>query len=57
METSMRVLGCIIAAVLVLSGPSLAGPADGDLPGVGTFDYRGPPIAQPALDMVAQLGR
>ena len=53
----MRVLGCIIAAVLVLSGPSLAGSADDDLPGVGTFDYRGPPIAQPALDIVAQLGR
>jgi len=53
----MRVLGCIIAAVLVLSGPSLAGSADGELPGVGTSDYRGPPIIQPALDVVAQLGR
>jgi hypothetical protein len=53
----MRVLGCIIAAVLVLGGPSLAGPADDDLPGVGTFDYRGPQIVQPAEAIVAQLGR
>jgi hypothetical protein len=52
----MRILGCIIAVVLVLSGPSLAGSADGDLPGIGTFDYRGP-VIQSAPDIVAQLGR
>jgi len=53
----MRVLGCIIAAVLVLSGPSLAGPADGDLPGVGTFIYCGSPIVTPAPAVMAAIGQ
>jgi hypothetical protein len=47
----MRALSYVIAFVFVLSGPSLAGSADRDLPGVGTFVYCGSPImtAPPAL--------
>jgi len=39
----MRALSCIIALVFVLTGPSLAGSADRDMPGVGTFTYCGCP--------------
>jgi hypothetical protein len=35
----MRSLSYIIALAFVLTGPSLAGSADRDLPGVGTFTY------------------
>jgi hypothetical protein len=52
----MRPLSYIIALVFVLTGPSLAGSADGDLPGVGTFIYCGSPVvAAPAR--VAALGQ
>ena len=53
----MRALSYIIALVFLLTGPSLAGTADGDLPGVGTFVYCGSPIVMPALEMVAALGQ
>ena len=43
----MRALNCVIALVFVLCGPSQAGSADRDLPGVGTFAYSGSPIAAP----------
>jgi hypothetical protein len=42
----MRSLSFIILALgFVLAGSSMAGSADGNLPGVGTFAYDGPPIA------------
>jgi len=53
----MRALSYIIALVFVLTGPSLAGSADGDLPGVGTFAYCGSPIVMPVPEMVAALGQ
>jgi hypothetical protein len=50
----MRPLSYVIALVLLLGGPSLAGSADHDLPGIGTFSYNGSPIATPAsLVMIA----
>ena len=36
----MRAVSYMIAVILVLTAPSLAGSADGDLPGVGTFIWR-----------------
>ena len=53
----MRVLSCIIALVLLLTGPSLAGSADRDMPGVGTFTYCGSPILKPTPDMMAAISQ
>jgi len=44
----MRALSYMIALVFVLTGPSMAGSADRDLPRVGTFAYCGSPILTPA---------
>jgi hypothetical protein len=52
----MRAFSYMIAVILVLTVPSLAGSADGDLPGVGTFSYGGTPIWVPAPEIVAALG-
>jgi len=52
----MRALSYIIAFAFVLGGPSLAGSADRDMPGVGTFTYCGSPIVTPAPDVVALIG-
>jgi hypothetical protein len=54
---TMRALSYIIALVFVLTGPSLAGSADRDLPGVGTFAYCGTPILNPAPEMSAAIGQ
>ena len=53
----MRVLSYMIALVLVLTGPSLAGSADRDMPGVGTFVYCGSPIMSPAAELMAELSQ
>jgi hypothetical protein len=53
----MRALSYMIAAVLVLTGPSLAGSADRDLPGVGTFTYCGTPIVTPVPELVVAIGQ
>jgi hypothetical protein len=53
----MRALSCVIALVLLLTGPSLAGTPDSDLPGIGTFTYNGSPIPDHAATVVAALGR
>ncbi|WGD48943.1 hypothetical protein QA641_25235 [Bradyrhizobium sp. CB1650] len=48
----MRALSFILAFGLVLAGSSVAGSADGTLPGVGTFEYSGSrvtPVPQPIL--------
>ncbi len=52
----MRSISFILAALFVLAGPSLAGSADGNLPGIGTFAYSGSPIAvAPAPLVVAAV--
>jgi len=53
----MRPLSYMIAFVLVLTGPSLAGSAERDLPGIGTFSYCGSPIVIPAPEMMAAVGQ
>jgi hypothetical protein len=53
----MRALSYIIALVFVLTGPSLAGSADRDMPGVGTFTYCGSPVVAIAPDTVALVGQ
>jgi hypothetical protein len=53
----MRTLSYMIALVLVLTAPSMAGSTDRDLPGVGTFSYSGSPIVTPAPAMMAAIGQ
>jgi hypothetical protein len=53
----MRALSYMIALVLVLTGPSLAGSADRDLPGIGTFTYCGSPLPAPSPEMMASIGQ
>ena len=53
----MRTLSFIIALVSVLAGPSMAGSADRDLPGIGTFTYCGSPVASPSPEILAALGQ
>jgi hypothetical protein len=53
----MRALSYVIAVVLVLVGPSLAGSAAPDLPGVGTFNYNGSPLPSPAPEVAATVGQ
>jgi hypothetical protein len=53
----MRALSYIIALAFVLTGPSLAGGDDRDMPGVGTFTYCGSPIAAIAPDLVAVISQ
>jgi hypothetical protein len=53
----MRALSYVIALVFVLTGPSLAGSADRDMPGVGAFAYCGSPVATPVSEMVAAISQ
>jgi hypothetical protein len=53
----MRTLSFVIALVSVLAGPSMAGSADRDMPGIGTFIYCGSPIVTPAPSLVAAIGQ
>ena len=41
----MRAASFILAVAFVISGSSMAGSAEGGLPGVGTFAYTGSPVA------------
>ena len=52
----MRAVSYIVAVVLLLTGPSLAGSADREMPGIGTFTYCGSPILAPP-EMMAALGQ
>jgi hypothetical protein len=54
----MRPFSYVIALVLLLTGPSLAGSADHDLPGIGTFTYNGSPVVTPtpAVLVAVNLG-
>ncbi len=49
----MRSVSFLVALAFVLVGPSMAGSAQGNLPGIGTFTYNGSPIVAPAKLLVA----
>jgi hypothetical protein len=53
----MRALSYIIALAFVLTGPSLAGSDDRDMPGVGTFTYCGSPVVTIAPDLAAKISQ
>lgn len=45
----MRTLSFVVAVAFFLVGPSMAGFADGNLPGIGTFSYNGSAVIPAAL--------
>ncbi len=49
----MRTVSFMLALAFVLVGPSMAGSAEGNLPGIGTFTYNGSPIVTPVKLLVA----
>jgi hypothetical protein len=51
----MRPFSCVLALVLLLSGPFLAGSADHDLPGIGTFSYNGSQVVTAAPRVMAAV--
>jgi hypothetical protein len=53
----MRTISFVIALVSALAGPSMAGSADRDMPGIGTFTYCGSPIVTPAPAVMAAIGQ
>jgi hypothetical protein len=51
----MRPFSYVLAIILLLSGPSLAGSADHGLPGIGTFSYNGSPVVTSAQPVMAAI--
>ena len=49
----MRTFSFILAFAFILAGPSMAGSADGTLPGIGTFAYNGPAVSADAPIVLA----
>src|SRR5947209_2484977 len=56
-DKSMRALSFILAFGLVLVGSSFAGAPDGNLPGVGTFQYSGSPVTTTAPQPIVVAAR
>lgn len=53
----MRALSYMIALAFILASPSLAGSADRDLPGVGTFTYCGSPVVTSVPGLMAAVSQ
>jgi hypothetical protein len=53
----MRALSFILAFGFVLAGSSFAGAPDGNLPGIGTFQYSGSPAATTAPQPIVLAAR
>jgi hypothetical protein len=53
----MRALSFILAFGFVLAGSSLAGAPDGNLPGIGTFQYSGSPVTHAAAQPIVVAAR
>jgi hypothetical protein len=53
----MQSLSFVLALAFILAGPTLAGPSDGNLPGVGTFGYSGSPIVTSAAEPIVVAAR
>lgn len=43
----MKILSFVLALAFVVGVPALAGSADRDLPGIGTFSYNSVPVQVP----------
>jgi len=53
----MRALSFVLAVGFVLAGSSFAGLPDGNLPGVGTFQYSGSPVTTTAPQAIVVAAR
>ena len=53
----MRTLSLILAFGFVLAGSSFAGSPDGNVPGIGTFQYSGSPIMISAAQPIVVAAR
>jgi hypothetical protein len=53
----MRALSFILAFGFVVAGSSFAGSPDGNLPGVGTFQYSGTPITTATTQSIVVAAR
>lgn len=51
----MRCASLILAFAFLLTGPTLAGSADGGVPHIGSFAFDGAPITAPATLVVASI--
>ena len=56
-DMSMRALSFILAFGFVLVGSSFAGAPDGNLPGIGTFQYSGSPVTTTAPQPIVLAAR
>jgi hypothetical protein len=56
-DRTMRALSFILAFGFVLAGSSLAGAPDGNLPGIGTFQYSGSPVTTTAPQPIVLAAR
>lgn len=56
-DKSMRALSFILAFGFVLAGSSFAGAPDGNLPGIGTFQYSGSPVTTTAPQPIVFAAR
>ena len=53
----MRALSFILAFGFVIAGSSFAGAPDGNLPGIGTFQYSGSPVTTAAPQPIVVAAR
>ena len=53
----MRTLSLILAFGFVLAGSSFAGSPDGNVPGIGTFQYSGTPITTATTQPIVVAAR
>lgn len=56
-DKSMRTLSFILAFGFVLADSSFAGAPDGNLPGIGTFQYSGSPVTTTAPQPIVLAAR
>jgi hypothetical protein len=52
-DDEMRTTSLILAFIFLVAGSSIAGSAEGALPGIGTFTYNGSPVATSHVMAVA----
>jgi hypothetical protein len=56
-DSQMRTISFIFAFALLMAGSSMAGSAETDLPGVGTFSYNGPTVTTSASHALVVAAR